>query len=39
MSGGKNEGGGYSDVDMLFTADNRYVHRDGTPYDEAKRPA
>jgi uncharacterized cupin superfamily protein len=39
MSGGKSEGGGYSDVDMLFTADNRYVHRDGTPYDEAKRPA
>ena len=25
-------GGGYSDIDMLFTADDRYVHKDGTPY-------
>ena len=24
--------GGYSDIDMLFTADNRYVHKDGTAY-------
>ena len=32
MSGGKNEGGGYSDVDMAFTADGRFVHKDGTPY-------
>ena len=24
--------GGYSDIDMLFTADNRYVHKDGSPY-------
>jgi uncharacterized cupin superfamily protein len=39
MSGGKSEGGGYSDVDMLFTADNRYVHKDGTPYEDANRPA
>lgn len=29
-------GGGYSDIDMMFTADNRYVHKDGTEY-EAKR--
>ena len=26
---GTNTGGGYSDIDMLFTADNRYVHKDG----------
>jgi uncharacterized cupin superfamily protein len=32
VSAGKNTGGGYSDIDMLFTADNRYVHKDGTPY-------
>jgi uncharacterized cupin superfamily protein len=24
--------GGYSDIDMLFTADFRYVHKDGSPY-------
>jgi uncharacterized cupin superfamily protein len=24
--------GGYSDIDMLFTADNRYTHEDGTAY-------
>jgi uncharacterized cupin superfamily protein len=32
FSAGKSSGGGYSDIDMLFTADNRYVHKDGTPY-------
>ena len=32
IGGGKNTGGGYSDIDMLFTADNRYVHKDGSPY-------
>ena len=32
FGGGKNSGGGYSDIDMLFTADDRYVHKDGTPY-------
>ena len=32
VSAGKNTGGGYSDIDMLFTADNRYVRKDGTPY-------
>ncbi|MBA3576992.1 MAG: cupin domain-containing protein [Sphingomonas sp.] len=25
-------GGGYSDIDMLFSADGNYVHKDGTPY-------
>jgi uncharacterized cupin superfamily protein len=29
-------GGGYSDIDMLFTGDGRYTHKDGTPY-PAKR--
>jgi uncharacterized cupin superfamily protein len=32
FSGGKNTGGGYSDIDMLFTADGRYTHKDRTPY-------
>lgn len=25
-------GGGYSDIDMLFTGDGGYTHKDGTPY-------
>jgi uncharacterized cupin superfamily protein len=32
VSAGVNSGGGYSDIDMMFTADSRYVHKDGTPY-------
>ena len=32
VGGGTNTGGGYSDIDMLFTADNRYVHKDGSAY-------
>jgi uncharacterized cupin superfamily protein len=32
VSAGRNTGGGYSDIDMMFTADSRYVHKDGTPY-------
>ncbi|MEO6581453.1 MAG: cupin domain-containing protein [Sphingomicrobium sp.] len=32
FGGGENSGGGYSDIDMLFTADDRYVHKDGSPY-------
>ena len=32
VGGGVNTGGGYSDIDMMFTPDNRYVHKDGTPY-------
>ena len=32
VGGGKNTGGGYSDIDMLFTADNRYIHKVGSPY-------
>lgn len=32
MSGGARSGGGYSDIDMMFTADSKYVRKDGTPY-------
>jgi uncharacterized cupin superfamily protein len=32
FGGGTNTGGGYSDIDMLFTEDNRYVHKDGSAY-------
>ncbi len=32
IGGGKNTGGHYSDIDMMWTADDRYVHKDGTPY-------
>ncbi len=37
VGGGTNTGGGYSDIDMMFTEDDRYVHKDGTPYEEATR--
>jgi hypothetical protein len=23
---------------MMFTSDGQYVHKDGSPYEEAKRP-
>jgi uncharacterized cupin superfamily protein len=36
LGGGERTGGGYSDIDMLFTADNRYTTRDGADY-AAKR--
>jgi uncharacterized cupin superfamily protein len=39
MSGGKNSGGGYSDIDMIWTTEGGFAHRDGTPYAEANRPA
>jgi uncharacterized cupin superfamily protein len=32
VGGGQRTGGGYSDIDMLFTADG-YTRKDGTPYD------
>jgi len=32
FGGGANTGGGYSDIDMMWTADDRYTHKDGTPY-------
>ena len=37
MSGGTNTGGGYSDIDMIFTAQGGYAHKDGTPYADSKR--
>jgi uncharacterized cupin superfamily protein len=39
VGAGTNSGGGYSDIDMMFTPDSRYVHKDGTPYELAKPPA
>lgn len=32
VGGGTNAGGGYSDIDMMFENDGRYVHKDGSPY-------
>ena len=32
ISAGPEAGGGYSDIDMMFTADGRYVRKDGTDY-------
>lgn len=32
FGGGTRTGGGYSDIDMLFTADGGYTRKDGTPY-------
>ena len=39
VGGGTNTGGGYSDIDMVFTAEGTYARKDGTPYGETKRPA
>ena len=39
VGGGTNTGGGYSDIDMMFTKDGLYVRKDGTPYPESERPA
>jgi uncharacterized cupin superfamily protein len=39
MSGGTNTGGGYSDIDMMWTTEGGFAHKDGTPYADAKRPA
>ncbi len=36
IGGGQPTGGGYSDIDMLFTDDDRYIHKDGRDY-AAKR--
>ena len=32
IGAGRNEGGSYPDIDLMFTADDRYVRKDGTPY-------
>jgi hypothetical protein len=39
MSGGTDSGGGYSDIDMMWNTAGEYVHKDGTPYPDTKRPA
>lgn len=39
VGGGTNTGGGYSDIDMMFTKDGHYVRKDGTPFPESERPA
>lgn len=39
VSGGANTGGGYSDIDLIFTPEGTYAHRDGTPYEGTTRPA
>ncbi len=36
IGGGVCTGGGYSDIDMTFDAQGRYLHRDGTPYDAGR---
>jgi uncharacterized cupin superfamily protein len=36
---GTDTGGGYSDIDMMWTTEAGFCHKDGTPYGEAKRPA
>jgi uncharacterized cupin superfamily protein len=37
MSGGTPAGGGYSDIDMMFTAEGDYIHKDGKPYHSVRR--
>ena len=32
VSGGENAGGSYPDIDMMWTPDDTYRHKDGTPY-------
>lgn len=39
VGGGTNTGGGYSDVDLIFTPEGTYAHKDGTPYGDTERPA
>ena len=32
IGSGAGDAGGYSDIDLLFTADGSYAHKDGSPY-------
>lgn len=32
VSAGQEAGGEYPDIDMMWTPDSRFVHKDGTPY-------
>jgi uncharacterized cupin superfamily protein len=36
VSAGVDATGAYSDIDMMWTADGRFVHKDGTPYGDAR---
>jgi uncharacterized cupin superfamily protein len=38
VSAGTNAGGDYPDIDMAFTADGGYVHKDGRPYAATRIP-
>ena len=38
VGAGENKGGDYSDIDMRFTADDGYVHKDGRPYEARRVP-
>ena len=39
ISAGPDAGGSYPDIDMCWTADGVYRHKDGTAYPETQRPA
>ena len=39
VSGGANKGGGYSDIDMVFTPEGKYARKDGSLYGDTKRSA
>lgn len=39
ISAGPDEGGSYPDIDMCWTADGTYRHKDGTAYPDTERPA
>ena len=36
VSAGVEAGGAYSDIDMMWTVDGSFVHKDGTPYGDAR---
>jgi len=36
VGGGTNSGGGYSDIDMMWTVADGFVHKDGSPYPGSK---
>ncbi|MDQ3079686.1 MAG: cupin domain-containing protein [Pseudomonadota bacterium] len=36
ISGGEQAGGAYADIDMMFSADGKYLHKDGTPYEASR---
>jgi uncharacterized cupin superfamily protein len=38
VGAGTGQGGEYSDIDMVFTPDGTYAHKDGTPYEARRQP-